>query len=573
MAGLAVWAGAAAASSGGSAEKVQTRYAKLRKLCRAPRPGRASCLAVKLSAARAGAPGARPYLLAAGARSKGPEGGLTPADLASAYSFSATAGGTGQTVGIVDAYDDPKIEKDLATFDSNYGLPACTTANGCFEKVSQTGSTTALPPADNSGWSVEMALDVETVHGACPNCKIVLVEADSESDADLAVATDEAVALGAGEVSNSYGSPESEEEEEPQDRAAYDHPGVVIVASSGDEGYLGWEEAEEFAPAPQAPDAPASYASVVSVGGTSLKLSGRGVRKSETVWNDSGPPSANGTFKHAKQFIATGGGCSVLFTAPAWQQQAAGWAATGCGTQRASADVSAVADPYTGFDVYSSYKYEAFAETGWMTLGGTSLSAPLISAMYALAGGSHGVSYPAETLYQHLGDSSTLFDVTQGGNGYCDDESPAQCGEPEVNERMGDVDCMGTAACDAVPGYDGPTGVGAPIGLGALGGSAVTAAPTVVTGRATEVEGGAAVLNATVDPNGGEVSSCVFEWGPGTTLTQSVPCSPSPGAGDEAVAVSAHLNGLTPHAAYRFRISASNAAGTSTGKTKKFKAR
>ena len=256
----------------------------------------------------------------------------------------------------------------------------------------------------------------------CQSCKILLVEANSEHDADLAAATDEAVALGADEVSNSYGSPE-EEEEGAQYAAAYDHPGVVVVASSGDSGYYDWEEVEELAPAPEQPDGPASYPTVVSAGGTSLKLSSRGARKSEVVWNDSGQPSSNGGFRHAKQFAATGGGCSTLFTAPAWQQQAAGWAASGCGTHRLSSDVSAVADPYTGFDIYSSYNYEAFAETGWMTIGGTSLSSPLISAMYALAGGSHAVSYPAETLYEHLGDSGALFDVTQGGDGYCDAEA------------------------------------------------------------------------------------------------------------------------------------------------------
>jgi hypothetical protein len=568
--GFAVWTSAAAASRHSAAEKAQTRYAKVRRVCRLPRPGHAGCMALKLSAARAGTPGALAYVLAAGATSKGPAGGLTPADLASAYAFSPTATGAGQTVAIVDAYDDPKIEKDLAMFDTNYGLPACTTGNGCFTKVGQTGSSSALPAPDTSGWSVEMALDVETVRSVCQNCKILLVEANSEDNADLAAATDEAVALGAGVVSNSYGSPEGEEEEA-KVAAAYDHPGVVIVASSGDAGYYDWEEVEEFAPAPERPDAPAVYPTVVSAGGTSLKLSGRGLRKSETVWNDSGQPS-NGVFRKAKQFAATGGGCSTLFTAPTWQQQAAGWAASGCGTHRLSSDVSAVADPYTGFDIYSSYKFEALAETGWITIGGTSLSAPLISALYGLAGGSHGVSYPAQTLYQHLGDAGALFDVTQGGNGYCDDEPSAQCGEPEANEQLGKVDCLGTTACDAAPGFDGPSGVGAPIGLSGFGGPGLQTPPGVVTEKATETVGGAAVLNASVNPHGGEVTSCVFEWGAGT-LSQSTPCSPSPGAGSEAVAVSAHISGLTPHTTYRFRIVATNAAGTGTGKTKKFKAR
>ncbi len=319
--GLAVWASAAtAASRAASAEKPQIRYAKVHRLCRAPGRGRAACLALKLKAASPGSPGALPYVVAAGARSKGPAGGLTPADLASAYSVSPTATGSGQTVAIVDAFDDPKIEKDLATFDSEYGLPACTAGNGCFTKVGQTGSTSALPPADKSGWSVEMSLDVETVHSVCQNCNILLVEANSESDGDLAAAVNEAVALGADEVSNSYGSFEGEEVESPQDIAAYDHPGVVIVASSGDSGYFDWDEVEELEPAPEHPDAPAVYPTVVAAGGTSLKLTGRGARKSESVWNDSGQPSSNGTFKHVKQFSATGGGCSSLFTAPAWQQ-------------------------------------------------------------------------------------------------------------------------------------------------------------------------------------------------------------------------------------------------------------
>ena len=570
--GLAVWASAAVASAGASSTAPQTRYAKVRRVCRAPGPGRAGCLALKLKAARAGSPGALPYVVAAGARSKGPAGGLTPADIASAYSFSPTATGGGQTVAIVDAYDDPKIEKDLASFDGNYGLPACTTENGCFEKVGQTGSSSSLPTPDTTGWSIEISLDVEMVHSVCESCRILLVEANSEDNADLAAAVNEAVALGADEVSNSYGSPESEEEGSTY-APDYDHPGVVVTASSGDEGYFDWDDVEELEPAPGQPDGPASYPTVVSVGGTSLKLSGKGLRKSETVWNDSGPPSANGSFKHLKQFSAGGGGCSTLFTAPSWQQQAAGWAATGCGTHRLSADVSAVADPYTGFDIYSSYRYEQFAETGWMTIGGTSVSSPLISAMFALAGGSHGVSYPAETLYQHLGDSGDLFDVTQGGNGYCDGEPDAQCGEPAANDELGDVDCLETTACDAAPGYDGPSGVGAPIGLVALGGPAPEVPPTVLTEKATEVSGGDAVLNATVDPNGSEVTSCAFEYGPGTTIDQSVACSPSPGSGDEAVAVTAHLTGLTRGSVYRFRINAGNGGGTSTGKTKKLRAR
>ena len=236
----------AAASSAGTAEKPQTRYAKVRRLCRAPRPGHAGVPGAEADARPARArPGARPYVLAAGASSKGPAGGLTPADLASAYAFSPSAGGSGQTVAIVDAYDDPKIEKDLATFDSNYGLPACTAGNGCFTKVGQTGSTSSLPPADTSRWSVEISLDVETVHGVCPNCKILLVEANSETDADLAAATDEAVALGAAWSPTPTAAREGRRSGKPQDPPPTTIPGVVIVASSGDSGYYDWDEVEE----------------------------------------------------------------------------------------------------------------------------------------------------------------------------------------------------------------------------------------------------------------------------------------------------------------------------------------
>jgi subtilase family serine protease len=475
-------------------------------------------------------------------------------------------GGTGQTVAIVDAYDDPKIEKDLGTFDSEYGLPACTTASGCFKKVNQAGNAAPLPKKDKVGWSVEMSLDVETVHSVCPNCKIVLVEADSESLADLAASVNEAVSLGAGEVSNSYGTQETEMGASEQ--AAYNHPGVVITASAGDSGYLDWDYIAEFLEAPGMPDAPASLPSVVAVGGTSLKLEKNGTRKIESVWNDSGLPSGKGF----KQFSATGGGCSTLFTAPAWQQSAPGWASAACGTKRLDNDISAVADPYTGFDVYDSYEYEREFTPGWLTVGGTSLSSPLVAALYGLAGGSHGVGYPAATLYAHLGEASSLYDVTTGGNGYCDGEQPGPCGEPAINEELGDVDCEGTSSCDAVVGFDGPSGVGAPNGLGAFDGPSL-AKPTVVDEAASAVTVSTGVLNATVNPEGGAVSACTFEYGPGRSYGESVPCSSLPGSGTSPVAVSAAITGLAAKTSYRFRISATNAAGTSSAKGRKFKTR
>ncbi len=556
--------GASPASAGLPISPTETSYAKVRQVCPAPKPGDASCLALALVPAPAGAAGALPYQVGAGASSKGPAGGLTPADLASAYGYSPAVGGAGQTVAIVDAYDDPDIEKDLGKFDSQYGLAACTTANGCFKKVGQTGSTTSLPAADTVGWSLEISLDVETVHSACENCKILLVEAESESLANLAAAVNEAVNLGASELSNSYGALESEMGASEQ--AAYNHPGVVIAASAGDSGYLDWDEVAAFLKAPAMPDAPASLPSVVAVGGTSLELKANGTRASESVWNDSGHPS----YEEFKQFSATGGGCSTLFAAPSWQLGALGWANTACGTKRLDNDVSAVADPYTGFDIYDSYVYEPEFTPGWLTVGGTSLSAPLISALYGLAGGSHGVGYPAATLYAHLGEASALYDVTTGGNGYCDGEAATPCGEPAINEEIGDIDCEGTTACDAAPGFDGPSGVGTPNGLGAFDGPP-RLAPTVVTDAASSVKATSAVLNATVNPNGEAVSACTFEYGPTTSYGHSARCSSLPGSGTSPIAVSATVRGLIAKRTYDFRITATNPSGTSDGKRKKLK--
>jgi len=561
--GVGLSAAAWAASGSHAAGASGTRYAKVRAICPARKPGDASCFALALVPAAAGASGVSAYQLAAGAGSKGPAGGLTPADLASAYDFSASAGGSGQTVAIVDAFDDPKIEKDLGTFDSQYGLPSCTTANGCFKEVNESGNAAPLPEKDKVGWSVEASLDVETVHSVCPNCKILLVEAQSESLADLASSVDEAVHLGAQEVSNSYGAPETEMGAGEQ--AAYSHPGVVIAAAAGDSGYLDWDYIAEGLEAPGVPDAPASLPDVVAVGGTSLKLKSNGTRKSESVWNDSGLPSGKGF----KQFNATGGGCSTLFTAPSWQQNAPGWASTACATKRLDNDVAAVADPYTGFDIYDSYVYEREFTPGWLTIGGTSLSSPLVAALYGLAGGSHGVSYPAATLYAHLGQAS-LYDVGSGGDGYCDGEQPGPCGEPAVNEELGDVDCQGTSSCDAVSGFDGPSGVGAPNGLLAFGGPS-QAQPTVLTEAATELTADSAVLNATVNPEGSAVSACTFEWGPSKAYGHSAPCSPAPGSSSSPVAVSASISGLSAKTAYHFRITATNPYGTSSGKDEKLK--
>lgn len=507
----------------------------------------------------AGTVGAKPFVQNDGATESGPAGGLTPAQLASAYEYDSAEGGAGQTVALVDAYDDPNIEKDLATFDSNYGLAACTAANGCFTKVGQTGSTTSLPKADKEGWSVEITLDVETAHAVCEKCKILLVEANEPTDTDLATAVNGAVKLGATEISNSYGGPEEAGEE-----AAYDYPGVVITASAGDDGYYDWDEVNDKKPPPlpERPESPASLPTVVSVGGTSLKLNENGTRNSETVWNHNGPGDKVG-LKDKEAEGASGGGCSTLFTAPLWQQNVANWGESGCGTKRLDNDISAVADPYTGFDIYDSYVCGKSCEEngggeGWETWGGTSLSSPIIAAIYALAGGGGGVGYPAATLYSHLGQAS-FYDVTEGGNGFCDGEPESKCGKPNSKYHE-QVDCEGTTACDAAAGFDGPSGVGTPKGLGGFK-SKATSFITQTT----------ATLNARVNPNGENVTECEFEYGTSTGYGSKAPCKSLPGSGTSPVEVSAKVAGLTPNTEYHFRVLTKNAGGTIEGPDVTFK--
>src|SRR6266566_3188123 len=163
--------------------------------------------------------------------------GYSPQNLADAYKWSNPTGSNwnwnGQTIAIVDAYDNPNAASDLAAYRSQFGLPPCTSGNGCFSKVNQRGG--AAPPAGNTGWGQEIDLDIEMVSAVCPNCKILLVESDSNSFADLGAAVNQAFNLGATAISNSYGG--SEFFGETGYAGPYNHSGVAITASSGDGGY------------------------------------------------------------------------------------------------------------------------------------------------------------------------------------------------------------------------------------------------------------------------------------------------------------------------------------------------
>ena len=292
-------------------------------------------------------------------------------------------------------------------------------------------------------------------HAICRNCHVLLVSAKSPNYSDLEAA-EETAASSAREISNSWGGPEPGGEGK-----AFNHAGLVITAAAGDDGYLNWDQYATREEPNSAyflgDDYPATSPHVIAVGGTQLQLSAGGAWQSESAWNGGGS------------------GCSKSLIAPEWQQQVSGWAQVGCGSLRASADVSADADPATGVNVYDSMPYP-YEEAGhkltavlhWVPIGGTSVASPIIASMFALAGGAHGVAYPAQTLYSHL-QSPLLHDIHSGGNGECQGEYFTCSGSLNPLSARFPLDCgAGSWICNATTGYDGPTGVGTPNGLGAF---------------------------------------------------------------------------------------------------------
>lgn len=335
--------------------------------------------------------------------------GYSPANLQSAYNLTAasSANGAGQIVAVVDAYDDPNAESDLAIYRTTFGLPACTTANGCFLKVNQNGVTAPLPGTDpTGGWEAEESLDLDMVSAICPNCSILLVESTSPNTVALFTAEDTAAATcTTNVVSNSWGA--TEYASEASDEVHFNRPGVMITVSAGDSGYpfSGYPAASQY---------------VTTVGGTHLTKVGP--NWTESTWNGSGSM------------------CSAYITQPAWQT-ALGAGYTSICAKRIDNDVSAVADPNTGVAVYDTFGGSGGC-SAWCQFGGTSASAPIIGAVYALAGnGSTNVygSFP----YSH---TASLNDVISGSNG----------------------SCGGDFRCTAGVGYDGPTGLGTPNGIGAF---------------------------------------------------------------------------------------------------------
>lgn len=321
----------------------------------------ASCNAVKL---------VNPDGLAPAAAAP-PATGLTPTGLRDAYKLNGLSAG-GRTVAIVDAYGYPNLERDLGVYRSQFGLSACTTANGCLKVINQTGGTSL--PRFNVGWAGEQALDVDAVSAAAPDAKIVVVQANSASFADLGAAVVTASKqAGVVAISNSYGGGDASDATY---GTYYNHPGIAVTASTGDDGYQGGSY-------------PASSSYTTAVGGTSLVAASNTRGWSESVWS------------------GAGSGCSTYNTA----LPGAASFSTGC-SKRAMADVSAAADPSKGgMAIY--YPTSKTAST-WAQFGGTSEAAPIIAAVYALSGNTAG--YANSLPYAHPG---SLFDVTSGSNGTC----------------------------------------------------------------------------------------------------------------------------------------------------------
>ena len=298
--------------------------------------------------------------------------GYAPADLQAAYSLPSATGGVGHTIAVVDAYDAPTAASDLGVYRSKFGLPPC--GSRCFTKVNQLGQSTGTMPPFDAGWATEISLDLDMVSAACPNCHILLVEANTASLADIGAAVNMAVQMGATAVSNSYGVAEF------SGQSAYDvyynHPGVTITASSGDSSY--------------GVQYPAASPYVTAVGGTSLTRNSTSGSWQETAW------------------AGSGSGCSAFEPKPTWQHD------SGC-SARTVADVAAVADPATGVAFYNSTP-GTNGLSGWLVGGGTSVSTPLVAAASALGAEQSPTGYPVQQAYVA---TSGLTDIVSGSNGTC----------------------------------------------------------------------------------------------------------------------------------------------------------
>ncbi|HET9626143.1 MAG TPA: hypothetical protein VFP84_32500 [Kofleriaceae bacterium] len=327
--------------------------------------------------------------------------GIGAGDIQSAYKLSGLPASTA-TIAIVDAFNYPNVESDLAQYRSAFGLPACTKANGCLRVVNQNGATSPLPANSprNDDWTVEAALDLDMASAVCPTCKLLFVEAQDDQSNGLFIAQNAAAALGAVVISNSWGGPSSGlTSDQSLDSQFLTHSGnVTTFVASGDSGFN------------TSPDFPSTSHLVVGVGGTRLTKSTNARGWTETAWTSAGSSCGNET-------------------KPGFQTNVV--ASTTC-ARRAASDVAAVADPASGVAVFNA------GAGGFIVVGGTSAASPLVAAIYARAGLAATSAHDASYVYAH---PCELFDITTGNNGTCTG-----------------------ALCHAGAGWDGPTGLGTPNG-------------------------------------------------------------------------------------------------------------
>jgi hypothetical protein len=422
------------------AKQVLGAVAQPQAVCPPLRPHRGSCTAM---VTRSAAPASAVRALA----KKSLPDGYGPDDFQDAYDLAKAAKKNAGLVAIVAAYDNPNAEADLAVYRKTFGLPPCTTANGCFRKVGQTGSRSALPPYpfvtpdyDPTSWLVESSLDLDMVSAICPKCSILLVETNDDFMNNLGAGVDTAASFHPIAISNSYVSQELPTDPGPVSKDGllphYVHPGIAVVAATGDYGYSLDPSAPNAFGGPTGALVPASFPSVVAVGGTTLTRDGSTARG----WTEAALQQA-------------GSGCSAYEPMAPWQTASASCVAHYTGPAgnelafpaRMYGDVAFDGDSGTGMAVYDTNN-DGWFPNKWGVVGGTSMSAPAVAAIYALAGygsGDDNDDFPARKLYR---SRSSLYDVTSGLNGFC---SPAWL-------------------CTAGPGYDAPTGNGTPNGTGAF---------------------------------------------------------------------------------------------------------
>jgi Putative Ig domain len=457
--------------------------------------------------------------------------GYGPSQLQSAYELTAASAsdGSGRTIAIVDAYDDPTAASDLAAYRLSAGLPVVPS----FKKVNQNGATSPLPseaPADDD-WTLEESLDLDMASAICPLCNIVLVEAANDSGTGLYTAENTAASM-AGYISNSWGGLESSSDTS-LDSSSFNHPGDVITASAGDSDF--------------GVSYPAASPNVVSVGGTMLSTASNSRGWSESVWN-SGPGEG------------TGSGCSAYEPQPSWQTALH---LSGC-SKRIDNDVAADADPNTGVAVYDTSN----GNGGWNEVGGTSASSPMLAAMFALAG-SPGTT-PANDIYTHTTD---FFDVTAGNDGSCSPaylctaetgyDGPTGIGTPDgiaglvnstsagntvtVTNPGNQTGTVGTAVSLQVGATDSASGQtltftasGLPAGLsisssGRISGTPTTAGTSSVTVTATDTTGahGSASFSWVISNQGSCSSHTQLLGNPGFETGSAAPWSATAGVIEE----------------------------------------